>query len=138
MIRSVNALRPLSQVYIRSVATAPQATDPIQKAFIQKLKEYETKSKYVKLKYSHYHRSSPSGLADATPQEMKNLDDMLTKIDTIFAAAGKDMTQFPTFNFSEPQLVHPHSSINADLPEEKHAVDEAEEKRTDEKYVLVI
>ena len=36
---------------------------------------------------------------DATPEVEASLKDELEKVDRVFSAAGKDMTQFPTFNF---------------------------------------
>ncbi|KAF8562586.1 hypothetical protein P879_11705, partial [Paragonimus westermani] len=107
-------------------ATAVQASDPIQKAFLQKLHEYNQKSK-----------SGEMGLADAKPNEIKELKDTLAKIDHIFGAAGQDMTQFPTFKFDQPRLVHPHSTINAEYPEETEEFKE-DQKAKDNRYILTI
>ena len=37
---------------------------------------------------------------DATPQVEALLKDELEKVDRVYSAKGKDMTQFPTFNFT--------------------------------------
>ncbi|KAF7258586.1 hypothetical protein EG68_04038 [Paragonimus skrjabini miyazakii] len=107
-------------------ATSVQANDPIQKAFLQKLHEYNQKSK-----------SGEMGLADAKPNEIKELKDTLTKIDRIFGATGQDMTQFPAFKFDQPQLVHPHSTITAEYPEETEEVKE-NQKAKDDRFILTI
>ena len=36
---------------------------------------------------------------DATPEVEASLKDELEKVDRVYSAAGKDMTQFPTFSF---------------------------------------
>ncbi|CAI2738662.1 unnamed protein product [Dicrocoelium dendriticum] len=89
----------------RAVATEPK--DPIQRAFLQKLREYFQKSK-----------SNEFGLAEATPSELKEITGLLAMVDQIYGAKGQDMTKFPTFEFKEPQLVHPSSSVSVDPPAE--------------------
>ena len=36
---------------------------------------------------------------DVTPEVEASLKDELEKVDRVYSAAGKDMTQFPTFSF---------------------------------------
>ncbi|XP_067675994.1 ATP synthase-coupling factor 6, mitochondrial-like [Haliotis asinina] len=74
-------------------AVAAQKTDPIQQLFIDKIREYSQKSK-----------SAGGKLVDATPSVEQSLKEELEKIDRIFGATGKDMTQFPTFSFTDPDL----------------------------------
>ncbi|XP_005093546.1 ATP synthase-coupling factor 6, mitochondrial [Aplysia californica] len=68
--------------------------DPIQQLFVDKIREYKTKSAGGKL-------------VDASPETEATLKDMLTNLERAFQAKGVDMTQFPTFNFQEPELVWP-------------------------------
>ncbi|KAA3673160.1 uncharacterized protein DEA37_0002069 [Paragonimus westermani] len=82
-------------------------------------------------------KSGEMGLADAKPNEIKELKDTLAKIDHIFGATGQDMTQFPTFKFDQPRLVHPHSTITAEYPEETEEVKE-DQKAKDNRYILTI
>lgn len=49
---------------------------------------------------------------------------MLSKVDRIFGAEGKDMTQFPTFKFEDPKVVIPSSALNIEYP--KDTEDKAE------------
>jgi len=68
--------------------------DPIQQLFVDKIREYRTKSAGGKL-------------VDATPASQATLTDMLTNLERGYGAKGQDMTQFPTFNFQDPALVWP-------------------------------
>lgn len=77
------------------------------------------------------------GLANATPNELNELNDILMRVDKIFGAAGQDMTQFPVFKFEQPQLIYPQSSINVDPPATEVPQNE-EEKAKDDHYVLSI
>merc|ERR1711915_606398 len=69
------------------------ATDPIQKLFLDKIKEYNTKSK-----------SAEGGLVECTADARKSLNDELDKISKMFGATGPDFMTLPTFNFTEPTL----------------------------------
>lgn len=70
------------------------AADPIQKLFLDKLREYKQKSE-----------KQGSALVDATPEVKKELDDTLLKLKQQFGAdKGDDFTKFPTFSFPEPKL----------------------------------
>ncbi|KAG5441527.1 ATP synthase-coupling factor 6, mitochondrial [Clonorchis sinensis] len=116
---------PLCRSVTTKAATATQL-DAIQKAFVAKIQEYNQKSKTAEM-----------GLANATPAELKELNDMLAKIDKIFGATGQDMTQFPSFKFDPPKLVHPHSAVAANFPEET-VVSETDDKPKDDKFILTI
>ncbi|CAH8550225.1 unnamed protein product [Schistosoma turkestanicum] len=81
--------------------------DPIQQSFIARLREYRQKSE-----------KSECQLADATSKEIKELSEMLAKVDRIYGAEGQDMTQFPTFQFEDPKVVIPASSLQVDYPKD--------------------
>ncbi|TPP59073.1 Mitochondrial ATP synthase coupling factor 6 [Fasciola gigantica] len=122
-------LRPgfslLFAVAKRTASTSP--TDPIQRAFVQKLREYAQKSK-----------TGEMGLANATPSELKELNDTLARVDKIFGASGQDMTQFPSFKFEEPHLLSPQSAINVEPPAATDVTQHEEEKAKDDRYVISI
>ncbi|KAF8772033.1 ATP synthase-coupling factor 6, mitochondrial-like [Argiope bruennichi] len=107
VLKSGNALRN-SVFHQRNFAACSvlmankTATDPIQKLFLEKLKEY-TK------------RSSGGKLVDVTPEKQKQYDEVLLNLKKQYGAdKGEDFNKFPTFNFPEPKL----DPINMD---ERHA-----------------
>ncbi|MGH0119358.1 UNVERIFIED_CONTAM: hypothetical protein FKN15_006089 [Acipenser sinensis] len=59
--------------------------DPVQKLFVEKLREYTTKSK------------SAGGVVDAGPEYQRNVNDELTKLQRLYG--GGDLTKFPDFKF---------------------------------------
>ncbi|XP_051165643.1 ATP synthase-coupling factor 6, mitochondrial-like [Leptopilina boulardi] len=75
--------------------TAPAlqtATDPIQKLFVDKIKEYKSKS-------------SGGKLVDASPELERERKQELEKIAKQYGGDGQtDMTQFPQFKFTEPKV----------------------------------
>jgi len=76
------------------LAQKAQATDPIQKLFIQKIKEYEQKAK-----------ASPGKLVDSNPQIEKDLKTELERVAKMFGGgSGVDMTKLPTPSFPDPTL----------------------------------
>merc|ERR1712062_581068 len=70
---------------------AAAVTDPIQQLFLNKIREYKTKSAGGKL-------------VDANPTVEAALKDELDKVDRVYSATGKDMTQFPPFSFTDAAL----------------------------------
>ncbi|XP_058812221.1 ATP synthase-coupling factor 6, mitochondrial [Topomyia yanbarensis] len=71
-----------------------KATDPIQQLFVNKLREYDTKSK-----------SAGGKLVDPSPQIERELKQELEKLAKQYGSAdGGDITAFPTFKFEEPKL----------------------------------
>ncbi|XP_036400937.1 ATP synthase-coupling factor 6, mitochondrial-like [Megalops cyprinoides] len=64
--------------------------DPIQKLFLDKIREYSAKSK------------STGGLVDAGPEYQKNLSEEMTKLQRLYG--GGDLTKFPEFKFAEPKF----------------------------------
>ncbi|XP_047432977.1 ATP synthase-coupling factor 6, mitochondrial [Mugil cephalus] len=64
--------------------------DPIQKLFLDKIRDYNTKSK------------SSGGIVDAGPSYQKNVSEEETKLQRLYG--GGDMNKFPDFKFTEPKL----------------------------------
>ncbi|KAG5852373.1 hypothetical protein ANANG_G00061710 [Anguilla anguilla] len=64
--------------------------DPVQKLFLDKIREYAAKSK------------SSGGLVDAGAEYQKNLSEEMTKLQRLYG--GGDLTKFPEFKFPEPKL----------------------------------
>ncbi|XP_054707976.1 ATP synthase-coupling factor 6, mitochondrial-like [Uloborus diversus] len=75
-----------------TLMAAKSPTDPIQKLFLDKLKEYTR-------------LSSGGKLVDMTPEKQKAFDETLNNLKNQYGAGkGEDFTKFPTFNFPEPKL----------------------------------
>ncbi|MCJ8747812.1 hypothetical protein PDJAM_G00157780 [Pangasius djambal] len=64
--------------------------DPVQKLFLDKIREYNVKSK------------SSAGVVDAGPSYQKNMTEEINKLQRLYG--GGDMTKFPEFKFTEPKL----------------------------------
>ncbi|XP_067897356.1 ATP synthase-coupling factor 6, mitochondrial [Heterodontus francisci] len=64
--------------------------DPIQKLFVDKIRDYDTKSKKA------------GGPIDAGPEYQKNMDAEITKLQRLYG--GGDLTKFPDFKFEEPKF----------------------------------
>ncbi|GCC18537.1 hypothetical protein chiPu_0017970 [Chiloscyllium punctatum] len=64
--------------------------DPIQKLFIDKIHEYDSKSKKA------------GGPVDAGPEYQKNMEDEIAKLQRLYG--GGDLTKFPDFKFEEPKF----------------------------------
>ncbi|XP_043103631.1 ATP synthase-coupling factor 6, mitochondrial [Puntigrus tetrazona] len=64
--------------------------DPVQKMFLDKIREYNSKSR------------AAGGVVDAGPSYQKNLSEELTKLQRLYG--GGDLTNFPQFKFPEPKL----------------------------------
>ncbi|CAH8622794.1 unnamed protein product [Schistosoma margrebowiei] len=97
----------VNQRCLSSISGSFQVGDPIQQSFVARLREYRQKSE-----------KSEFGLADASSKEIKELSEMLAKVDRIYEAEGEDMTQFPMFKFEEPKVVIPASSLHVEYPKE--------------------
>ncbi|KAL4609101.1 calphotin-like isoform X1 [Arapaima gigas] len=70
---------------------SPEAqVDPIQKLFIEKIREYSAKSK------------SSGGLVDAGPEYERNVADEVNRLQRLYG--GGDLNNFPDFKFPEPKL----------------------------------
>ncbi|XP_069492489.1 ATP synthase-coupling factor 6, mitochondrial [Ambystoma mexicanum] len=64
--------------------------DPVQKLFLDKIREYDTKSKQA------------GGPVDAGPDYQKDLNDDLAKLQRLYG--GGDLKAFPEFKFEEPKF----------------------------------
>ncbi|XP_055615919.1 ATP synthase-coupling factor 6, mitochondrial [Toxorhynchites rutilus septentrionalis] len=68
-----------------------KATDPIQQLFVNKLREYKSKS-------------ADGKLVDPTPEIERELKQELEKLAKQYGGTGGDMTAFPTFKFEDPKM----------------------------------
>ncbi|XP_062302964.1 ATP synthase-coupling factor 6, mitochondrial [Osmerus eperlanus] len=64
--------------------------DPVQKLFLDKIRDYNTKSK------------ATGGIVDAGTTYQKNLSDEKTKLQRLYGAG--DLTKFPDFQFQDPKF----------------------------------
>ncbi|XP_017892121.1 ATP synthase-coupling factor 6, mitochondrial [Ceratina calcarata] len=67
-----------------------EAKDPIQQLFIDKIREYKSKS-------------SGGKLVDATPEILREKQSELDRVAKQFALKG-DATEFPKFQFKDPEV----------------------------------
>ncbi|XP_006003449.1 ATP synthase-coupling factor 6, mitochondrial [Latimeria chalumnae] len=66
--------------------------DPVQKLFVDKIREYATKGKQT------------GGLVDAGPEFEKDMNEEVTKLQRWFGASGEELIKFPDFKFEELKL----------------------------------
>uniref|UniRef100_A0A646QIQ0 ATP synthase-coupling factor 6, mitochondrial n=1 Tax=Hemiscolopendra marginata TaxID=943146 RepID=A0A646QIQ0_9MYRI len=94
-VKNITVLPLLKRNYgITAVILQKTPTDPIQKLFVEKIREYNQKSK-----------AAGGKLVEATPESEKSLKDELEKIERQFGGGpGVDLTQFPTFTFKDPVI----------------------------------
>ncbi|NXL93622.1 ATP5J factor, partial [Alectura lathami] len=64
--------------------------DPIQKLFVDKIREYNTKSKQA------------GGPVDVGPEFQKEMNESLTRLQRMYGEG--DLTKFPEFKFEEPNF----------------------------------
>ncbi|XP_057685242.1 ATP synthase-coupling factor 6, mitochondrial [Corythoichthys intestinalis] len=64
--------------------------DPVQKLFLDKIREYNTKSK------------ASGGIVDAGPGYQKNMAEEVSKLERLYG--GGDLSKFPDFKFQDPKL----------------------------------
>ncbi|XP_062982806.1 ATP synthase-coupling factor 6, mitochondrial [Elgaria multicarinata webbii] len=64
--------------------------DPVQKLFLDKIREYNTKSQKA------------GGLVDAGPEYEKDMSEQIAKLQRLYG--GGDLTKFPDFKFEEPKF----------------------------------
>uniref|UniRef100_A0A3P8RXZ9 ATP synthase-coupling factor 6, mitochondrial n=1 Tax=Amphiprion percula TaxID=161767 RepID=A0A3P8RXZ9_AMPPE len=68
--------------------------DPVQKLFLDKIRDYNTKSK------------ASGGIVDAGPAYQKNLSEEVTKLQRLYG--GGDLVKFPDFKFTAfPDVRYP-------------------------------
>ncbi|XP_061893973.1 ATP synthase-coupling factor 6, mitochondrial [Entelurus aequoreus] len=64
--------------------------DPVQKLFLDKIRDYATKSK------------ASGGVVDAGPSYQKNMVEEVSKLERLYG--GGDLTKFPEFKFQDPKF----------------------------------
>ncbi|XP_054830671.1 ATP synthase-coupling factor 6, mitochondrial [Eublepharis macularius] len=64
--------------------------DPVQKLFLDKIRDYNTKSQKA------------GGPVDAGPEYQKDLNEGIAKLQRLYG--GGDLTKFPDFKFEEPKF----------------------------------
>ncbi|XP_785948.1 ATP synthase-coupling factor 6, mitochondrial [Strongylocentrotus purpuratus] len=77
-----------SSVVMAKTKAAAGPTDPVQKLFVDKIRDYSNKKK-----------SAGGKLVDSDPQTEKEMATEIGKLNKMFG--GGDMTQFPTFEFKD-------------------------------------
>uniref|UniRef100_A0A8C2KLB3 ATP synthase peripheral stalk subunit F6, mitochondrial n=1 Tax=Cyprinus carpio TaxID=7962 RepID=A0A8C2KLB3_CYPCA len=90
--RLSSLLRPVVSVTLRRniglsavVFNKARDLDPVQKLFLDKIREYNTKSK------------AAGGVVEAGPAYQKNLTEEMTKLQRLYG--GGDLSSFPQFRF---------------------------------------
>ncbi|CAG0915597.1 unnamed protein product [Notodromas monacha] len=103
MLRAaINSAKPTVMHFasrnMRMAVPACQAqVDPIQKIFVDKIKEYASKSK-----------SAKDGLVDADNDALKGLHQEIDRVNKTFGfKEAAEVEKLPTFNFSEPAIENP-------------------------------
>ncbi|XP_077279984.1 ATP synthase-coupling factor 6, mitochondrial [Temnothorax americanus] len=94
MLRSrlVSVPKAVKRSISTNVPALQKATDPIQQLFLDKLREYTSKSVGGKL-------------VDPSPEITKERDSELEKLQEVYGGGtGVDMTQFPQFKFEDPPV----------------------------------
>ncbi|XP_061520091.1 ATP synthase-coupling factor 6, mitochondrial [Phycodurus eques] len=64
--------------------------DPVQKLFLDKIRDYNTKSK------------ASGGIVDAGPGYQKSMSEEVSKLERLYG--GGDLSKFPDFKFPDPKL----------------------------------
>jgi len=106
---------------ITAACSQTAAVDPIQKLFVDKIRDYAQKSK-----------SSGGKLVDASPETEKSLTDELEKISRQFGAKGADFTKFPTFHFADVDLEP--VGVQVEVKDVAQAADRAAEEEEDKPF----
>uniref|UniRef100_A0A6B0UP22 Putative mitochondrial atp synthase coupling factor 6 n=1 Tax=Ixodes ricinus TaxID=34613 RepID=A0A6B0UP22_IXORI len=91
-----------------SAVLMQKSLDPVQKLFVDKLREYAQKSNlyYIQTGLNLLpHRSKSELFVDADEKIKMEYNDELKKAAVQFGGdKGSDMTKFPDFQFEDPQL----------------------------------
>ncbi|XP_038622046.1 ATP synthase-coupling factor 6, mitochondrial [Tachyglossus aculeatus] len=94
LFRLSSVLRSAVSVHLRrnvgASAVAFKQLDPIQKLFVDKIREYRTK------------RQTAGGPVDAGPDYQQDLDRELFRLKQMYGKA--DMNTFPEFKFEDPKF----------------------------------
>ncbi|GAB1867989.1 ATP synthase-coupling factor 6, mitochondrial [Camponotus japonicus] len=94
MLRSrlVNLPKTVKRNISTNIPALQKATDPIQQLFLDKLREYKSKSAGGKL-------------VDAGPELLKEHQSEIEKLNVQYGGGKEaDMTQFPQFKFDDPPV----------------------------------
>lgn len=83
-------------IVCRSLASASQATDPIQKLFVDKIREYNNKSK-----------SAPSGLVDSSPEVVKKLQEDMERVANAYGIKDEANIDNLGLKFEETTKIDP-------------------------------
>ncbi|XP_013855676.1 ATP synthase peripheral stalk subunit F6, mitochondrial [Austrofundulus limnaeus] len=91
LLRSAVVLTLRRNVGISAVVfNKAKELDPIQKLFLDKIRDYNTK------------RKAAGGIVDAGPAYQKNLSQEVTKLQRLYGEG--DLTKFPDIKFTEPKF----------------------------------
>lgn len=94
LLRLSSVLRSAVSVHLKRnigvTAVAFRELDPIQKLFVDKIREYKTK------------RQASGGPVDTGPEYQQDLDRELFKLKQMYGKG--DMDTFPTFKFEDPKF----------------------------------
>ncbi|KAJ8410463.1 hypothetical protein AAFF_G00193670 [Aldrovandia affinis] len=91
LLRSAVALTLRRNVGLSAVVfNRAMELDPVQKLFLDKIRDYNTKSKLS------------GGVVDAGPAYEKNVAEEITKLQRLYG--GGDLAKFPSFKFPDPKL----------------------------------
>ena len=77
-IRHISNTLP-KYVLVRSFASAPQVSDPIQKLFVEKIREYSAKSK-----------TAPNGLVDSNENLLRQLKEDRERVANLYGIKNED------------------------------------------------
>lgn len=92
---------------IGSSSVLLQKADPIQELFLNKVREYYQKKRYLKFRRRKiwrifknfiFNSASKTGLVDSSPETQKALKDEIEKINKQFGTSAT--AEFPSFTFS--------------------------------------
>ncbi|XP_007519843.1 ATP synthase-coupling factor 6, mitochondrial isoform X3 [Erinaceus europaeus] len=89
LVRSAVSVHLRRNIGVTAVAFNKEL-DPIQKLFVDKIREYRTK------------RQSSAGPVDVGPEYQQDVDRELFKLKQMFGKS--DMNTFPTFTFEDPKF----------------------------------
>ncbi|XP_008323685.1 ATP synthase peripheral stalk subunit F6, mitochondrial [Cynoglossus semilaevis] len=91
LLRSAVSLTLRRNIGISAVVfNRAKELDPVQKLFLDKIRDYATKSK------------AAGGMVDAGPAFQKDMSDEVSKLQRLYG--GGDMETFPAIKFTEPKL----------------------------------
>ncbi|NXC44104.1 ATP5J factor, partial [Penelope pileata] len=91
LFRSAVAVHLRRNIGLSAIAfNKAKELDPVQKLFVDKIREYNTKSKQA------------GGPIDVGPEFQKEMNESLARLERMYG--GGDLTKFPEFKFEEPKF----------------------------------